>query len=56
MRSIPEPTFVLGGVRIDIGCRNLVSHFKVYAGTRNLKSLPLGTVLLICYIISTAFG
>ena len=36
MSSIPEPTFVLGGVRVDMGCMNLVTcYFEVYAGTLN---------------------
>ena len=40
MGSISEPTFVLGGVRIDRGCMNLTyCYFKVYEGTRNLKRL-----------------
>ena len=42
MSSIPEPTFVLGGVRVDMGCMNLVTcYFEVYAGTRNINIMFL---------------
>jgi len=30
MGSIPEPTFVLGGVKIDMGCMNLVTVISRY--------------------------
>ena len=35
----PRTEFVLGCVRIGMGCMNLVSYFKVYAGTHNLNPI-----------------
>jgi len=38
MGSIPEPTLVLGGVRIGHGLHESgYCNFEVYAGTRNLN-------------------
>jgi len=40
MGSIPEPTFVLGGVRIDMGCMNLVTVISGYTWVPVTLSVP----------------
>ena len=44
MGSIPEPTFVLGGVRIDMGCINLVAVISRYT------QVPVTLILQINHV------